>query len=97
MNGSFKISLSTPLGTKKGTISFIDENGSVSGYIDALGSKNLFKDVKTSGDSFEFKGTLKIGYNKFDYIAKGTVTGDILKATAVTKFGNMKISGTRVG
>lgn len=96
MNGSYKISMSTPIGPKNGTITFIDNNGSLSGYIRALGTENRFKDGKANGDSFEFSGTLKILFNRFEYTARGTVTGDTLKATANTKYGVMQINGTRI-
>jgi hypothetical protein len=96
MNGTFKVSLSTPMGLKSGTISSVDENGVLSGSLHALGSENSFRNGKTSGNTFEFTGALKMGFGKIEYDAKGTITGDILQATAKTKFGMMKINGTRV-
>ena len=96
INGTYKISMSTPMGPKSGSITFIDKDGVLSGYIRALGSENPFKNGKSSGNSFEFDGILKILFRRFEYTAKGTITGDVLKATATTKFGIMEIEGTRV-
>jgi hypothetical protein len=96
MNGTFKVALSMPMGLQSGTINFIDDNGILNGSIHAMGSVNPFRNGKISGNTFEFTGTLKIFFNRFDYTAKGTVIGDTLKATAETKYGIMQISGTRI-
>jgi hypothetical protein len=96
MNGTFKISMSTPMGMKSGTIKFVDDNGVLSGSIRAMGSENPFNNGKTSETTFEFTSTLDLFFSKIQYNAKGTITGDILQATAETKFGMMQINGTRV-
>jgi hypothetical protein len=96
MNGTFKVSMSTPLGLKSGTISFVDEDGCLSGSINALGNENPLMNGKSSGNDFEFDGVLKTGFGKIDYTAKGTISGDKLQATANTKYGTMKIIGKRL-
>jgi hypothetical protein len=96
MNGTFKVSLSTPMGVKNGTISFLDNNGVLSGSLRALGKENPFRNGKANGNTFEFNGSLKIGFGEIEYVANGTITGDALLATAKTKFGLMKINGSRV-
>jgi len=58
--------------------------------------KETIKNGKVSGNSFEFDGSIKTGFGKIEYSATGMVNGDILDATAKTKFGVMKISGIRV-
>ena len=95
MNGTFKVNLTTPQGPKSGTINFVDENGVLSGSLHALGHENPFKNGITDANTFEFTGTLKTGFIKIKYTAKGTITGDTLQATAKTQFGLMEISGTR--
>ena len=97
MNGTFNISLKTPMGQKNGTLTLIDENGTFSGSLYALGKENPIRNGKSSGKNFEFEGTLRAGImGKIDYTAQGTVIGDVLQATAKTKFGEMQINGTRV-
>jgi hypothetical protein len=81
MDGTFKISLSMPMGIKSGTISFIDNNGVLSGSLCALGKENQFRDGKTNENTFEFAGFLKAIFGKIEYNAKGTISGDILQAT----------------
>jgi len=96
MNGTFKINLSTPMGMKSGTISLTEEDGKLIGSLRALGHDNPIKNGKVSGNSFEFAGVLNTGFGKIEYSAQGNINGDALSATAKTKFGVMKINGTRV-
>jgi hypothetical protein len=96
MNGTFKVTMSTPMGPKSGRISFMDQNGVLSGSIRFMGNENPFRNGKTSGNNIEFRGALNVGFSRFGYTARGTVTGDTLAATANTQFGVMQISGTRI-
>lgn len=96
MNGTFRMVLSTPLGPRRGTIRFEDRGGSLSGSINAMGSESPFQDGRADGGAFTFSGTLRVGLYRFDYTATGTVTGDTLKGTAVTRYGSMPIRGTRM-
>ena len=96
MNSSYKISMKTPIGLKRGTLVLSWENGLLNGYISAMGYKSPFTDGKTDGNTFEFSGTLNAGFSKFKYSAKGTMTGDSLSAIAATKYGNLRIEGKKL-
>ncbi len=96
MNGTFNISLNTPMGLKSGTIILIDNNGVLSGSLRALGKENPIVRGIANGNTFEIEGFVKTGFGKIEYSANGTIIKDILEANAKTKFGIMKISGTRV-
>ena len=94
--GTFKISLATPMGRKNGAISLAEEKGALVGSLRALGHENPIVNGKVNGDSFGFSGALRTGFGKIEYSAEGLIQGDVLTATAKTKYGIMKISGTRV-
>lgn len=96
MNDTFSISMNTPMGVKKGTITLTEENGALSGSIRTMGSKSTFRDGIITGNSFEFSGVLNAGFFRFRYHAKGRIEGDTLQATAVTNSGTFQIRGTRV-
>jgi hypothetical protein len=96
MNGTFNVTLRTPIGPQNGIITFIDEHGTLSGSIRTMGNTSLFKDGKANGNSFEFSGILNLGFLNPKYIAKGTIDGNTLKAVATTDFGTFQIDGTRV-
>ncbi|MDF2632596.1 MAG: hypothetical protein K0Q85_1192 [Caproiciproducens sp.] len=95
MEGNYNITMTSPLGPQKGSIGFHEEDGKLNGSLNIMGGENPFTGGKANGSNFEFAGTLKKGFSKFDYTARGNVSGDELKATAITKFGILQISGVR--
>ena len=96
VNGTYTISMSTPLGMKTGTLILTEENGILTGSIRALGKNNPITNGKYNKNEFEFSGTLNTMLSKIKYTAKGTINGDTLQATADTKYGVMNINGSRV-
>ncbi|WP_283609210.1 hypothetical protein [Faecalispora anaeroviscerum] len=96
MNGTYRISMRTPIGLQNGVISFIDEGIAISGSIRAMGNTSYFKNGKASGNSFEFSGILNTGLLYLRYTAKGIVNGNKLKATVATSYGTFQIFGTQI-
>lgn len=97
MGGTFDVTLNTPIGSKKGILTMIEQNGMLSGSIRAMGRTNSFSNGRVNGNSFEFSGLLDMGLFRIRYTAKGTVEGNTLKATAATDAGTFRMSGTRIG
>lgn len=95
MNGTYNVTLHTPIGVKNGTITFFNKNEMLNGSIRTMGNTSFFMNGKTHGNSFEFSGILNAGFFRISYTAKGTVIGDVLKAVASTKIGTFQINGTR--
>jgi hypothetical protein len=95
LNGTFTITLLTPIGPQNGILTFADERGILSGSIRAMGVTNPFRNGKINGNSFEFSGTLNAGFINLRYNAKGTIVGNTLKAVVTTNSGTFQISGTR--
>ncbi|MDF1494304.1 hypothetical protein [Caproiciproducens sp. CPB-2] len=95
MSGTYNVTLHTPMGGQKGTVTLVDDHGTLSGSIRSMGSTSFFRNGKTRGNSFEFSGTLGLGFFQLKYLAKGTVEGDIIKAVAMTNSGTFQINGTR--
>ena len=95
MSGTYNVTLHTPMGGQKGTVTLVDDHGTLSGSIRAMGSTSFFRNGKALGNSFEFSGILSIGFFQLRYRAKGTVEGDIIKAVATTDSGTFQINGTR--
>ncbi len=96
MNGTYNITLHTPMGTQSGILTLTNHNGVLNGSIRTMGNTSAFKNGKVRGNSFEFSGILDVGFFKINYAAKGTVEGNTLKATATTNSGVFHINGTRV-
>ncbi|MFT9056435.1 MAG: hypothetical protein ABF449_07395 [Ethanoligenens sp.] len=96
MNGTFNVTLNTPIGLQRGTITFTDQNGVLSGSINAMGNTSYFDNGKADGNAFVFSGVLNTGLFKFKYTAKGTVVGDALQAVATSNSMTFQMKGTRV-
>ena len=96
MNSTFKVALSTPMGVQEGSLILMDEGGTLSGSIRAMGNESPFRDGKMDGNKFEFSGVLRAGFLKFRYTARGTIEGNVLKGTASTGAGTFRISGTKL-
>lgn len=96
MNGTYSVSLHTPFGTHKGSVTFVDKNGILSGSIRTMGNTSFFKNGKVIGNSFEFSGILNTGFFKIRYNAKGSIDGNTLKAVGMTNSGTFQINGTQM-
>jgi len=95
MNGTFNITLYTPIGPQRGFLTLTDENGALRGSIRAMGNTNYYRSGKADGNSFEFSGILNAGFFNIRYSAKGTIDGDTLKAKVTTDSGIFQMDGTR--
>lgn len=96
MNGTFNVTLQTPIGPQNGLLTLIDDNGALSGYIRAMGMTSPFKNGKVTGNAFEFSGILNTGFIRFRYVVKGTVDGDTIKGVAIANSRTFQLQGTRV-
>ena len=96
MNDTYRVTLQTPFGTQKGIVTFVDDNGMLSGSIRTMGNTSSFRNGKINGNSFEFSGILNAGFFSIRYTTKGSIDGDTLKAVALTNSGTFRINGTRV-
>ena len=98
MDGTFSVSLSTPFGRRDGTVRLVSgTDGSLSGWLEALGRRSPFAGGRTDGSRFEFSGRLQAPFGAIPYRASGTVVEDTLRADAATPFGNFHITGRRAG
>jgi len=95
MNGTYNITMQTPMGMEKGTITFTQDGDSLSGSLNILRGSNAFSGGKIEGNEFIFSGEIKKLITKIPYSAKGTLEGDHLTAVADTKYGKLAIEGNR--
>lgn len=94
MNGSYNITMITPLGPEKGTILLNADEEKLSGILKIMGNEKEFTGT-AKGNSFEFSSELKKLITKIPFSAKGTVNGDTMEANIDSKFGQMKIIGKK--
>ncbi|MGM1046999.1 MAG: hypothetical protein ACQEXX_12745 [Bacillota bacterium] len=95
MNGTYNITMQTPMGMEKGTITFTQDGDALGGSLNILRGSNAFSGGNIKGNEFIFSGEIKKLITKIPYTAKGTIDGDNLTAVADTKYGKLAIKGNR--
>lgn len=95
MDGTFNITLYTPIGPQSGILSLTDDNGALRGSIHAMGYTNYFRNGKASGNSFDLSEILNAGFFNIRYSAKGMIDGNALNAKVTTDSGIFQLNGTR--
>lgn len=95
VDGTYAITIKTPMGLKKGELTLSGKDGVLTGKISALGKDNEITPGTYDNDQFAFSGELKTAVGKLAYELNGTVDGDTLSAVAKTKKGELILKGTR--
>lgn len=95
MKSNYHLTLRLPAGLQKGTLTLIEQNGTLRGTVSAVGLTSRFKNGKINGNSFEFTGHLYTALFRLRYKADGTFDGDAIHLTATTNFGVYQISGAK--
>ena len=75
MNKNYQIYLSTPLGIKKGTMSFLELKGKINGYLNVMNNKNKFSGFLLADGQINLEGVIKTLINVMHYRACGTISG----------------------
>jgi hypothetical protein len=94
IDGTFNISMKTPMGMQEGTITFNPNGDKFTGTI-VVFKKTTEMNGIISGNSFEIDANIKIILGSTKSHVTGTVDGDNLTAMADTTYGKMSITGTR--
>lgn len=95
-DGIYQISLETPMGKMQGNLFLETKEGSVSGYIEAMGGKNYFQGGNYFNHRYEFEGKISYFLGSISYQAKVQIQGKNLIADVVSNFGNFKINGNKI-
>lgn len=95
IDGKYKVSIDSPMGVINGVIGLKTNGDSLSGYIEAMGTKNEFTGGKLIGNKCTFTGQIKTILGSIQYNVTGEVNGDVLDITANTNKGNFMIQGKR--
>lgn len=96
LDGTYNISLNTPLGGINGKLSLFSNPTSVEGVIEVMEMKNSFKGSKLSDNMCQFSGNLPTPLGNVSYTATCEVRHNTLELNAKTNLGNIKILGARV-
>jgi hypothetical protein len=94
--GTWKLTITTPMGTQNPIIAFIDEGGTVKGIMTApTGESGEAGTVVVDGDSVTWKADVNGPMGAMNLAFSATATGDTLTGQVTTPMGAMPITGAR--
>lgn len=95
VDGTYEVSLKSPMGLKKGELKLHSEGGVLSGGMTVMGKENPIGPGTAEGDNFSFSGELKTAVGKLAYMCEGRVEGNAISGVAKTKKGDLPLTGKR--
>lgn len=94
MNGTYSITIYTPIGPQQGSLSLHADDGTLTGTIRILGNQKAFRGTADE-NRFTFSSVFQNPMVRLAFTARGLVKDGILDAVAETNFGPMKMKGKR--
>lgn len=94
MDGTYKVTLRTPMGTYNGMLTLRVNGQALSGKVEAMNNELEFTG-QADGDNFSFSIAFDIGWDKVKADVTGQVAGDTLTARANTSYGIIPMEGVR--
>ena len=97
VDGTYKITAETPMGSMETTLTLKTDGDELSGSMSAgrMGTID-FNGGKVEGSCFSFTTTLKKFFKKIEVCGRGNVEGDRISGEVITTMGNTCFSGVRV-
>ena len=97
VDGIYKITAQTPIGSMDSTLTLKTDGEELSGTMSGeLVGKMDFTGGKVDGNNFSFTMTMKKFFKKIDISGSGKVDGDQISGEVRTSIGNSSYSGVRV-
>ncbi len=96
MKRKFNITMHVPLGNRHGTMCFTENNSTISGILEVLGSKDDFTGTLTESGTLEFTGKMTSLLHSFSYLAKGTILNSKLKVNVTGGRYSFYITGEEI-
>lgn len=94
-SNTYTVTLETPVGIKKGTMTFEKEGSSISGVLSIMKERNPFSGT-ICGASCHIIGSLKTLVNTIPYEADGTITDEMLSFVILTDKHRLMLCGGAV-
>ncbi|MGD9160503.1 MAG: hypothetical protein PVG39_18955 [Desulfobacteraceae bacterium] len=97
IDGTYKITAETPLGSMESTLTLKTDGEDLSGTMSAgmMGTID-FDGGKVEGSSFSFAMTMKKFFKKIEVSGSGKVDGDKISGEIMTSMGNSSFAGVRI-
>lgn len=97
IDGRYKITAETPMGSMESTLILKTDSEGLSGTMSSgmIGTID-FSGGKVEGSSFSFAMTMKKFFKKIDISGCGKVDGDKISGKIITSMGNSSFAGERI-
>lgn len=95
IDGTYNVTVCTPLGARKGVVELTDDDGTLTAKVDVKGRSQTAVGT-VDGAIFTFSGTMKTPVGLLDYRIGGQVNGDDITAVCATPKGRFSVNGKRV-
>lgn len=95
VDGTYNVTLKIPFGALKGVVTLTTAEDGVCSASLTLQGQTQQAEGTASGDSFSFAGEADTPLGAMSYQITGTADGQTIDATAKTKVGNLKVTGSR--
>ena len=96
LDGTYKVSLNTPMGPINGNIKLITNGKNIQGILETMGMKNTFNGILIANDKCKFSDTLNTPMGKINYNAVCYVYNNAIELDINTSQGNFKITGKKI-
>lgn len=96
IDGSYEITLKSPMGLKRGNLLVTTQAEQMIGTIDILNHVNEFKGQISDNGEFEVIDEIKTSVGQVPYDLKGKICGDEMQALMETSKGIMEVVGKRI-
>ncbi len=75
---NYRICLTTPLGTRDGTMAFHETGGKVDGWLNVMNEKNRFSGALSAEGQLTLTGVIRTLVSTMRYTATGTISGRMI-------------------
>lgn len=96
IDGTYGIMMQTPIGQVRGVLTLKTNGEQLSGILKAMGKQHPFSGGNVQGEACAFSSVFQTPLGTIPLSVKGTVHGDIFRATARTQWGMITATGKRV-
>ena len=93
--GEYQAYADTPMGRLNGKLVLQNQNGSLSGSLDAMGMRTEFQNGRIQGNQCQFEGAVKTPFGKFAYSVTGKATGNQVILEVKSEKGTFQIIGQK--
>ena len=97
VDGTFKLTVNTPMGTQTPTLTLKEDGGALSGTIDGQAGKQAFSGGTVDGNKASWEMTINAMGQDITLSCTATVDGDSITGSMSTPMGAADFTGQREG